>query len=615
VERKLAAILAADVVGYTALMERDEAGTFARLKRCQSDLFEPEIARRGGRIFKLMGDGFLAEFTSAVDAVECAVSLQRGMAESNAAFPEGHRIELRIGVNLGEVIVDENDRYGESVNIAARLQQLSEPGGIRLSGKVAREVEKRTAFALESLGEQRMKNIAEPIPVFRLKHDSEAPAPAGAAPQTNQLRRASIAVLPFVDMSPERDQDYLCEGLAEELINALANVAGLRVTARSVSFQFRAAGADLRQVGARLGVETLLEGSVRKAGDRLRITVHLVDVAAGHHRWSRRFDREAGDIFEIQDEIAESVATTLRGADLTQREKDALVRPQTRAEAYEYYLRGRRHLARLTRPDLETARQMFARALELDGGYGPAWAGLAAVHATLYEWFGAHDEDLASAEQASQSALEAAPDVAESHAARGFALALLRRYDEAAKAFEDAIRINPGLFDAYYYYARACFARGDLVRAAELFQKASQVRLEDFQSTSLGAMTLKALGRADEANELIRESIRRAEYMLSLNPSDPRALALGATDLFEAGEVERGMEWSRRALELYPDDMSVLVNGACLRAKAGMKEEALELLDRVFTRGWGKRDWVEHDPDYDSLRGDPRFEAMLAKLK
>ncbi len=615
-ERKLAAILAADVVGFAALMDRDEAGTFARLKLCQSELFEPEVARCGGRIFKVMGDGFLAEFSSVVDAVECAASLQRHLVERDAGLPKEERIQLRIGVNLGEVIVDGSDRYGECVNIAARLQQLSDPGGVCLSEKVTREVDKKLAFAFEAMGAQHVKNIAEPIQAYRLKGQSEArPQAAEEVSIANSAARPSIAVLPFADMSAQRDQDYLCEGLAEELIAALGQVEGLRVASRSASFQFGPTNANLREIGEKLGVATLLEGSVRKAGERLRIVVRLVDVAGGDQKWSRRFERMAGDIFEIQDAIAQQVAETLRGDLLTPREKGALARPQTQAEAYEYYLRGRQHLARLTRADLESAREMFTRALDIDAEYGPAWAGLAAVHATLYEWFGASDEDLTHADRASRRALEAAPDLAEAHAARGFSLALLRRYDEAAHAFENAIRINPHLFDAHYFFARASFARGDIARAAELFQTAAQVRPEDFQSPSMLGMTLRILGRHEEAQAAFHESVKRAEHMLTLNPSDPRALALAATDLFEIGQPKRALELSNRALELYPDDMSVLINGACLRAKAGMKEEALDLLDRVFTRGWGKRDWIEHDPDYDSLRGDPRFEALLAKLK
>lgn len=439
-------------------------------------------------------------------------------------------------------------------------------------------------------------------------------AAAGPAP-VPQDEDPSIAVLPFADMSPERDQDYLCDGLAEELINVLTNIDGLRVAARTASFQFRDPGADIRDVGRRLGVGALLEGSVRKAADRLRITVQLIDVATGYHLSSRRFDRTLEDIFAIQDEIAESVANTLRGSVLGRRDKEALQRPQTSVEAYEYYLRARQHLPRMTRNDLETSRAMFERAIALDADYGPAWAGLAVVHATLYEWFGAQATDLERAEYASQKALEVAPDFAETRVARGFALSLSQQYEAAGREFEDAIRINPNFFDAYYYFARTTFAHGDVARSAELFRKAGEVRREDFQSPILLAQSLRMLGRLEEAREANREGIRRAEHTLALNPRDGRALSLGSPALFEDGQLERALEWSRRSLELYPDDMSALINSACLHAQAGLKDDALALLERVFARGWGKRDWIEHDPDYDSLRDEPRFKALLRKLK
>jgi len=445
---------------------------------------------------------------------------------------------------------------------------------------------------------------------------TEATAAAGVADSPLPAHDISaIAVLPFAGMSPDRNQDYLCEGLAEELINALTHVDGLRVAARTASFQFRAAGADVREVGRHLGVGTLLEGSVRKAGDRLRVTVQLIEVATGYHRWSQRFDRMLDDVFAIQDEIAESVATSLRGGVLTGREKQALLRPQTGVGAYEYYLRGRQHLPRLTRPHLETSGEMFERAIELDAGYGPAWAGLAMVHATLYEWYGATEDDLVTAERASQRALALAPELAEAHVARGCALSLSRRYEEAAREFEDAIRLNPNLFDAYYYFARTSFACGEVERSAELFRKAADVRQEDFQSSMLLGQSLRMLGRHDEGRDASREGLRRAEHVLVLNPVDGRALSMGAVHLLEDGQTARALEWSQRALELYPDDMGTLVNGACLRARLGLKEEALELLERSFARGWGKRDWVEHDPDYDIMRDDPRFKRLLAKLK
>ncbi len=426
---------------------------------------------------------------------------------------------------------------------------------------------------------------------------------------------SAIAVLPFADMSPGRDQDFFCEGLAEELINALTHVDGLRVASRTASFQFRGPGADVRAVGAQLGVETLLEGSVRKADDRLRVTVQLIEVATGYHRWSQRFDRTLDDVFAIQDEIAASVAASLRGDVLSPREKEALVRPQTGAAAYEYYLRGRQHLPRLTQGDLQASAEMFERAIELDAGYAPAWAGLATVHATLFEWFGSKEDNASRAERASQRALELAPGLADAHAARGVALSLCGRYDEAAREFENAIALNPNLFDAYYYNARASFASGDIAGSADLFRKAADVRTDDFQSPMLLGQSLRMLGRHAEGLEASREGLRRAEHALALNPRDCRALSLSTVHLLEDGQPARALEWSQRSLALYPDDMGTLVNAACLRARMGLKEEALDLLERVFAKGWGKRDWVEHDPDYDILRDEPRFKKLLANLK
>src|SRR5262249_21745888 len=340
-----------------------------------------------------------------------------------------------------------------------------------------------------------------------------------------------------------------------------------------------------------------------------------IEVANGYHRWSQRFDRRLDDVFAIQDEIAESVATSLRGGVLTGREKAALVRPQTAVEAYEYYFRGRQHLPRMTQSDLEKSAEMFERAIALDPNYAPAFAGLATVRATLYEWFGARDDDLVKAERASQRVLELAPEFADSHVARGCALALSRRYDEAAAEFEKAIRLNPNLFDAYYYFARTSFARGDVARSADLFRRASEVRQEDFQSQMLLGQSLRMLGRSEEGHEAIREGIRRVERVLALNPVDARALSLGSSNLLIDGQKERALEWSQRSLHLYPDDMSVLFNATCLRAILGLKEEAFDLLERAVARGWGWRDWIEHDPDYDSLRGDPRFQNLMAKLK
>ena len=284
-------------------------------------------------------------------------------------------------------------------------------------------------------------------------------------------------------------------------------------------------------------------------------------------------------------------------------------------QAYDYYLQGRQHLARMMQRGLDASRAMFVRALELDPGYAPAWAGLATVHACLYEWFDPRQVEVSRAEHASRRALEAAPQLAESHVARGLARSLTRHYEEAVSEFEAAIRINPYLFDAYYYFARTVFARGDMVRAAELFGLAAQLRPEDFQSPLLLATAARALGQEHVAHDAVLTGIGRAQRVLALNPHDGRALSLGAGALIADNQTERALEWSKRCLDLYPGDTSALVNVACVHARVGQPGEALDLLDRVFARGCGKRDWIVNDPDYAGLRNEPRFHRLLGQLR
>jgi non-specific serine/threonine protein kinase len=539
-----------------------------------------------------------------------------------------HRRSAQLPTTLERVILrclekDPSHRFQTASDLVFALETLL--GDVR--GAEARGETARASAALD--GVNRAAPIAsEPSQAggaaSRTPRSGQTPAFASGGGEARGQASAdarSIAVLPFADMSPTRDQDYLCEGIAEELINSLTHIDGLRVAARSSTFQFRGSDADVQAIGARLGVATVLEGGVRKAGDRLRVTVRLVNVADGYQRWSERYDRKLEDVFAVQDDIAESVATALRGL-LSPREKEALRRPDASVEAYEYFLRGRQLLHSPRRVRFEAAQRMFERAIEIDPSYAPAHAGLADVLSWLYEWYGAgaggpETERRArdAAMRASERALELGPGLSEAHASRAFALSIANRYEEADREYGEAMRLNPNSFDAHYHAARSAFEQGQNERSAELFRKASALRQEDFQCPILLGQALRILGRREEADAAIAEGVRRAERQLDLDPTDSRALSLGATALEDLGQRERALSWSARAMELDPDETSVMANGACLYARAGHKEQALAILERMVAHGIGKRAWIERDPDYESLRDDPRFQAVLAKLR
>jgi serine/threonine protein kinase/Flp pilus assembly protein TadD len=424
----------------------------------------------------------------------------------------------------------------------------------------------------------------------------------------------SIAVLPFADMSPQKDQDYFCEGIAEEIINALTKIDSLRVASRSSAFAFKGKSQDIRRVGEQLSVSTVLEGSVRKAGPRIRITAQLINVADGYHLWSERYDRDLEDVFAVQDEIAENIVKALRLV-LSEDERRAIEKPRAEnVEAYEYYLRGRQFVHQLREKGLQFARRMFTRAIEIDPGYARAYAGVADCSSQLHRYFDASSANLEQAESASRKALELAPDLAEAHAARGLALTLSGRHEEANREFETAIRLDPKLYEGFFYYASGRFAEGKLEEAAKLFQQASVVRPEDYQAPAIGSMCYVALGREAEAQESFRRAARNAERHVEFNPDDPRALYLGAICWCRLGQREKGLEWGDRALSLDPGDAAVLYNVACLNAVEGQVSRALELLERAVQNGFGHREWIENDADLVKLRNQPRYQALLDQL-
>ncbi len=424
----------------------------------------------------------------------------------------------------------------------------------------------------------------------------------------------SIAVLPFVDMSREKDEGYFCEGIAEEIINALCRVRGLRVASRTGSFQFREGAADLREVGNRLRVETVLEGSVRKSENRLRITVQLVEAARGYHLWSESYDRELRDVFAIQQEIARNVVRALR-VTLSPGEKGALAEvPTSHVQAYDYYLRGRSFYYRYGRHDMEFALQLFSRAIELDPDYALAHAGLADCWSYIYLNGGRQDAARNQAEAAGRRAVELAPESAHAQASYAVALSLGPRKDEARAAFETAIRLDPALFEAWYFYARHVFAGGDLAKAASLYEEAMRVRPEDFYAPLLVGNIYDELGRREDARAARERGVALVERHIDLHPDDARALYMGANGLVALGEKGKGLEWARQARRIDPDDPMLLYNLGCIHSLAGDVEEAVDCLERAAAGGLLQKGWYEHDGDLDPLRSHPRFKALLESM-
>jgi TolB-like protein/class 3 adenylate cyclase/Tfp pilus assembly protein PilF len=471
-ERKLTAILAVDVVGYSAHMEADEAGTFERLKAGQKELFEPEIARHQGRVFKLMGDGLLAEFGSVVNAVECAVTLQRGMAERNASVTAGKRLEIRVGINLGEVIVDGDDRYGEGVNVAARLQQLAEPGGICVSGKVSKEVERKLAFAFEPMGPHRVKNITEPIQCFRvnLQHPSRPTEERVSAPVPNPRQAMAVAVLPFTNMSSDPEQEFFVDGLAEDLITDLSKVPGLMVIARNSSFVYKGKAMDVRSIAEDLGVDYVIEGSVRRAAARLRINVQLIKAEEGTHLWAERFDRDLSDIFLLQDEVVGRIVSAL--AEVLPTAKVRSRQRATNIEAYELFVRGRLMVTQSARANI-ASRALIQKAVELDPDFADAYAWLGMSHHCGWSYWGEpQDPHRALALDAVLRAVSLDPDNAGARAILGDMLVFDRRPEEGAAEMARALQIDPNHADAWAFLGCHSAYAGDAAEGIEQVQHA-----------------------------------------------------------------------------------------------------------------------------------------------
>jgi adenylate cyclase len=609
-ERRLSAILAADVVGYSRLMGADEAGTLEALRTIRTSFIEGKIAEQRGRIVKLTGDGILVEFASVVSALQCAAEIQRGMRQRNKDVPQGRRIEFRIGVNLGDVIVEGDDIFGDGVNVAARLESVARPGGIAISHSVRDHVGNRLKLAFEDCGEQQLKNIEKPIRVYHVLLEEPA------ATEMNAIKddRPSIAVLPFNNMSGDSEQEYFSDGITEDIITDLSKISGLFVVARHTAFTYKNKPVKVQQVGHELGVGHVLEGSVRKAGARVRVTGQLVNSKDGGHVWAERFDRDLTDIFAIQDEITRAIVEQLKVKLLPQEKKSIKQTPTGNIEAYTHYLRGRDFLHRRSKRYLQLARQMFTKAAELDPDYARAYAGTAICDSYLYMTYHvkvAIDGILAT----TAKALALEENLAEAHAARGVAFSAAERYDEAKAEFEQAIALDPNAAETYYFYARSSFAQGKRQQAVELFERAAAADPEDYQSRCLLVGIYHALGRAEDARRAAKRGVELAEQELARHPEDSRPAQIGSGALLELGEKERAREWTARAIAIDPDDPLAQYNAACSYSRLGEIETALDWLERCLPiLGHEKVKWAKFDSDLEPLRSHPRYLNLLERV-
>ena len=424
----------------------------------------------------------------------------------------------------------------------------------------------------------------------------------------------SIAVLPFTNTSADPENEYFTDGMAEEIINALSKIKSLGVASRTSVFAYKGKTADIREIGKKLEVSAVMEGSVRKMGNKIRVSAQLVSVVNGLQLWSERYDREIEDVFAIQDEIAQNIVKALRVV-LSEDEKKAIEKVSTEnVHAYDYYLRGRTYFHQHRRTSMEFARKMFTRAIEVDPNYARAYAGIADCNSILYMYFDARESNLKQADKASQKALDLDPDLAEAHSARGLSYSLSKKYLQAQEEFETAMRLDPKLYEAPYFYARACLAQGKPFEAAPLFERAASLRPEDYQAPAFLANAYTAQGRVGEAGKASQRAIKAIEKWLDVNPDDARALNLGATIWSNLGESDKALEWGKRSLQIDPEDPQLLYNVGCVFAVEGMKEDALQCLEQAIDKGYGHREWIEHDSDLNSLRSDQRFQALLERI-
>jgi adenylate cyclase len=609
VQHKLTVIVSADVVGYSRLMERDESGTLARLKANRSAIFDPRVGAHGGRIVKIMGDGVLVEFGSVVSAVNCAHEIQAA-TESDGATPDAPRIRYRIGITLGEVIVEGDDIYGDGVNVAARLQALAPAGGVAVSRPVRDQVAGKVALEFDDLGEHTVKNIERPIHVFALRAAVE---PASALPAAQARPRLSICVLPFANMSGDPEQEYFSDGITEDIITDLSKVSALSVVSRVSAFSFKGRTVDVAQVARQLKVSHVLEGSVRKSGNRVRITAQLIEGATDSHLWAERYDRDVDDIFALQDEISQAIVKALK-LTLLPAEREAIERRSTtNPEAYKLYLMARQYNATGNSRHREITVRLCKRAVEIDPNYARAWALLSICQSNKVLLLTTPGE---TGWDAAERALSLAPDLADAHSAKARVLGDAGRYDESLAEHQIALRLDPDAYEVNAGAARCLMAMHYYPEAIVCFEKAAAAIETDFWALGMSISCHEALGKRDGMVDAARRTLARVEKLIVAEPDHGLALSFGVAAMSVLGEADRAKEWASRAVLLDPENANLTYNLGCSMIKLGEIDEALKLFAPVLaTAQMQSLNWWKIDPDLDPIRDNPRFKAMLAEAE
>lgn len=589
-ERRLAAILAADVVGYTRLMGADETGTLRRLTELRQQVLEPLIAEHNGRIVKLIGDGLLVEFVSVVDALTCAVAWQTAVMEREGEVDEDKRLKFRIGINLGDVIVEGSDIHGDGVNVAARLEGLADPGGICLSSDAYRQAKGKVEVGFEDLGEHQLKNVTEPIQIYRVIADaspssfgsasSEAPSPSD---------KPSIAVLPFTNMSDDPEQEYFSDGITEDIITELGRFRELFVIARTSSFSYKGKSIRVQDIGRDLGVAYVVEGSVRKAGNRVRVTVQLVDAESGNRIWAERYDRELEDIFAVQDELTGAIVTALPGRLHGAVLDRARRRPTKNLAAYQHWLRGRRLWWRWTRESNEQAAQHYARATELDPSYAVAYAYFAWCYVAPFEenWSADGDGCLQRAVELAEKALALDDGDSDIHQVCGYCCLLSRRYGEARNHFDHAVKLNPNQALNYTAYGYMLAMEGDAEEAVRISERGRELNplSPDMNNWTLAVAYFTARRYEDALNAALQVNKGVGEIHLWIAAccawlsrtveakaelAEFQRIAKRDWAAFPGGEVEAWHTFWRRLPYKDREDLEHLIEGA---RRAGLPDE------------------------------------------